>query len=95
MLPGTLSMESSAPARVSLSRERGDYAVTPLAIAMDDRQACRARRRRLRLLREAGAMERRAEDCVFVVAGEAYRRSGAVAVGQRVRHSLRRGGRPL
>jgi hypothetical protein len=40
-------------------------------------------------------MERRAEDCAFVVAGEADRRSGALAVGQRVRHSLRRGGRPL
>ena len=38
MLPGTLSMESSDPARVSLSRERGDYAVTPLAIAMDEKR---------------------------------------------------------
>jgi hypothetical protein len=38
MLPGTLSMESSDPARVSLSRERGDHAVTPLAIAMDEKR---------------------------------------------------------
>jgi hypothetical protein len=79
-------------------RRKAVTALLPRQVtAMDEGQASRVAPPPLSVLARSGSAGRFGPEdwCSFLVLRQLQRRSVALAVGQRVRHSLRRGGRPL